>query len=37
MSHTEIVATSVYIIHRDTEIVGGDILIKQVYRVDEDV
>jgi len=31
MSHEEIVATALYVVHRDSEIVGGDILFKRAF------
>jgi len=37
MSHKEIVDIALYIVHRDTKIVGGDIAFKQAFRVDEDL
>jgi len=31
VSHEEIVATALYVLHCDSEIVGGDILFKRVF------
>jgi len=35
MSHEEIVATALYIVHRDDDIVGGDIMFKRAFHKDE--
>ncbi len=35
MSHEEIVATAIYFIHRDDDIVGGDLLFKRAFHEDE--